>query len=1479
MPLTLRENTSVVVIPIVVDEYDTPRGDTSKSAFTRLPRIADDLSLLRALFESRRYMEAGFQFVDPIRGTDAFDIGRHLKKLREALEASSRPLVALLFWSGHATTVGNELRLVTRDCFEPLKQSDGFSPADLAGQLADARLSAMFVMLDVCQAAAASVPIFEAAARRSMERPTDNALSMAALFAAYPLEQAHDGAFAECFTRLLRDGPSQDARRRMFELERHPINPMNRRLTLSEVAEAVQLELDVLPPGRRKSHTWPISAGLPPPLFPNPDYMPNAPPANVEQARQIAFRLDVDTHFMPKARGLDPGEPGWFFSGRHKLCAEIVSWIDRKGAFAEIPLFVLTGSGGTGKSALIGRLVALADKAARELARELGWRAEDDARDGTVPGTGCIDAALNLRGLSTEQVMQSLAELLGMAQAGVSFDPSSFVAAVPTTQESGARPTTLVLDSLDEATDPARLAGSLITSLTRRGVRVLVATRRSSGYDGARALVELLGPAKVRDLDELDDVQQDIEDYVVARLSGSPLAAASGELARFVAGRAEGKFLFARMATSALLRADANIPVVALKQLIGAGVGDELSRELHELDEKFQREFARADAGASALFVALAWSEGTGLPLRDGLWSLIATSLGALAEQLQDTHVRWVLMEGGRYIVEAGDGEQATYRLYHRDLVDELRARFVDPAAHERAVRELESHAGKAGGWTRANPYAIRHVVAHLARVPSTARGFERIVCNFEWIRAKLALDGPYVLLNDMMLARDVGTSHAAVHHVERALRQSAAVLARDPRQLPSHLVGRLQDLEGLATEAQATIGRLVEDARARTSGPWLRPVKASLADEASRRWLRPMRSETLTSIAFSRNGRWAVHCGFEDPLTRGYVMNLWDLHSWQQLGTIFKPGHHVPAMAITDDARHILYCSGDHRVSRWSQDGRVVCLGDVHPELTSPTRLHISDDGCFALSGTSNGTSVVAWDFETARYEVLSAAKRTDIAAIDMSRTGSDAIIVNESGEASWTRLWPAREIESFEYPSAPGLLARSADGFLLLALDYEGQGDVRDLRSPADPLLGFDVHGRPRSVCLSPDGAMAAIGTADGSLCVCRFEWRRGLRANRVKWTAVYPHGHTYEVGAVAFREGRVLSADYIQIKEWDVVAASRPPSYGQSEPSMNAEAGIVLCPDASTAFAISARGFVGWDMERAEPALTIPISIGDAPQSNALVMSKGKSLRLVSWTLGEIHVCDLASRVVRELRIDGRISAVAISSDGKSVACGSHNALRCWEVDSNVLRDVDDVFGDLRVVAFSPDKQQIAACVDAAVVVWRRLRLKRQDENERLTHIRLPSASASKALFVAARRLLVADGNGNIISVDTAVGGRQAARKFEGAHPSGVSALLCTKDGRYALTSSPFGGTSVWDVAGGRMLTHHEIGGVAFRMSEPFGRVLLSTPDGVLKVFDLRSGDVIASLQADRQFIAGDADDSLTRVVACDQGGRVHVLRLEA
>src|SRR5258707_11082941 len=124
---------------------------------------------------------------------------------------------------------------------------------------------------------------------------------------------------------------------------------------------------------------------------------------------------------------------------------------------------VITGQPGSGKSAIIAKIVTLSDPEYRRRVphQEMRWSK-------AFP-SGCIDLAIHAKGKTFQEVTGRLADSLG-----VEAKDSSIVTALKSRKE----PFRMVVDALDEAREPERIADELLAHLhSVPNVKLLVGTR------------------------------------------------------------------------------------------------------------------------------------------------------------------------------------------------------------------------------------------------------------------------------------------------------------------------------------------------------------------------------------------------------------------------------------------------------------------------------------------------------------------------------------------------------------------------------------------------------------------------------------------------------------------------------------------------------------------------------------------------------------------------------------------------------------------------------------------------------------------------------------------------------------------------------------------------------------------------------------------------------------------------------------------
>ncbi|ONI86174.1 hypothetical protein ALI22I_26065 [Saccharothrix sp. ALI-22-I] len=381
-------------------------------------------------------------------------------------------------------------------------------------------------------------------------------------------------------------------------------------------------------------------------------------------ALYTGWRVDLDdafdTHWLPRARGVEPHEPTdvWHFVGRHRALTELAFYLQGP---ADGRVRAVVGSPGSGKSAVIARTVVLADRAGRPLVPTNSLPPEV-----ALPPVGSVTVAVHARGKTLMDVVRAIA------------DGADVEAADQTELLQRCGPISVVVDALDEAAGDAPMAiATMLNRLATHSERhVVVGTRVGARGSSSNALLTRLGNPVVLDLDSegyLD--HQDVITYAEHRVDDPARAAA-------IARHAGGNFLIAQLAC---LTDSERLPTS-----VGAAVDDYLT-------VRFDRPRVVRD-----LLLPLAYAEGSGLP-EGPLWLALANTLGATDYTAHD--LREVLTSAASYLVERSGG---TFRLFHQALDDTFRAER--PGLDQVVYETLR---GQVTGWEDAPEYVRAHLTQH----------------------------------------------------------------------------------------------------------------------------------------------------------------------------------------------------------------------------------------------------------------------------------------------------------------------------------------------------------------------------------------------------------------------------------------------------------------------------------------------------------------------------------------------------------------------------------------------------------------------------------------------------------------------------------------------------------------------------------------------------------------------------------------------
>ena len=596
--------------------------------------------------------------------------------------------------------------LAARDLLAPLIRRD-----EQGAPLADQPM--VLVILDCCYSGSAAMEML-GEALRGIGNPNTWVIASAGA-----LEYAQQGLFAKAFCDAVRRptiGASQDF------------------VSLETIVQAVNA---AHPGGAQQALLFPPAGGFGgiAPFFANPAYRPG-----------VAGLTIAEQHWLSRVRG-GPEETttGFYLTGRTgrvRAGQHLAKWMTHPGSKG---LAVVTGSPGTGKSALLALPVLLTQPALRaDLLRgaEPGSLVQRTAD--LLPADTPI-VAVHARGLNTDQAAGAIAQALGR----VPSTAAALLDDLDATPEPAGR--VVAVDAVDEAASPATLLTNLLLPLARQpGLRVAMAARRHvlSGI-GETDLTIDLDSGEYQDPQALTDYVRRLlvaseergitTPYQPAAVQGSQHHAAvavAAAIARRATASDEGaeSFLIGRLlALSVRGRAE---PV----DITSPGWQSELPASIAEAFDQDLARLGDNEPLARTLLAALAWAKGPGLPW-ENIWVPLARALaehdGPPAPRLiTDDDVRWLLDTAGAYVVEdLGPGQRSVYRPFHDLLAAHLRGASspgsagADPAlagagqqqrartekAITGALLDTMPAAGQARDWGSAHPYLRTYLAQHAA--------------------------------------------------------------------------------------------------------------------------------------------------------------------------------------------------------------------------------------------------------------------------------------------------------------------------------------------------------------------------------------------------------------------------------------------------------------------------------------------------------------------------------------------------------------------------------------------------------------------------------------------------------------------------------------------------------------------------------------------------------------------------------------------
>ena len=647
---------------------------------------------------------------------------------------------------------------------------------------------------------------------------------------------------------------------------------------------------------------------------------------------------------------------------------------------------------------------------------------------------------------------------------------------------------------------------------------------------------------------------------------------------------------------------------------------------------------------------------------------------------------------------------------FHRQLQEGVEARYAGVDMKPSLHRRLAAYFGNPNNlfWVdvqhrQPDRRKTSELAYHLAYGGLTT-DLRDLLTTFDFLDSRLVSAGTEALIGDYDLAfiptaiQDefpAAKENDSLRLIQGGLRLSAFALEKDPRELPSQLMGRLQAF------SHPEIQRLIETTRTFKTHLWMRPLTACLPSPGGAE-LRTF--DGTPPLAFLPDGK-RVISGVEE---NDRVFKLWDLKTGVELRTFSGHTNTICAVAVLQDGRRAVTASNDCTLKLWDlETGAEIRTLRGHrrgqQNLNNIEDVAILPDGQHAVSAGRGDHTLKLWDLETGA-ELRSFVGHTEgVSAVAVSKDGRRILSGSEDRTLKLWDLETGEELRTFNGHTVDvSNVAFLPDGLRALSADSGGSLRLWNIETGAE-LRAFAGYA-PMTVL--PDGRRALSAYSARTMMLWDVETGAELRSfvGNSRLVIAVALMSNAKCALVAYRD---FDQNAGTLKLWDLENDSPVES---STGHQGQIVTLAVLPDGKRAISGSEDQTLKlWNLKNGAELRTFSghmdriDSVAITPNGRRAI-SASKDLTIKEWDLES----GAAVRAMLAGNSDGRgqhgVTAMAVFPDGKRIISGSYKTLRILKLITGT--ELQSLTGQSDWVLFiellADGKQVVFGCYDS-ITLW--------------------------------------------------------------------------------------------------------------------------------------------------------------------------------